>query len=194
MSESEPTPHPRHTQDVDDLDARLDVLEGWQDMVNNVLMPRVDELEDALEQRNDRIQSLEDRVHDLEAQLEMLDGLADSQASTPQKRAADLARAMVRQAQETADGRVSRYYKEVKQDLATLGHESIHDPQAYSAMDAVAEMTGFGKMTTTRDGQDVEAVYVNLDELDGQQYVNEINNGAGRPAAPDSHETETETT
>lgn len=193
MSESE-APSGPNDADLDTIRARLDVLEGWQDHVQDHVLPRIDDLEAQLAEKDDHIRTLENRVMELEAQLEMLDGLAEDQQSTPTKRAVDLARAMVRQAGQSSDGRVARYYKEVKQDLATLGHDDIHDPQAYQAMEDVAGIDGFGTMTVIRDDRDVEAVYVNLGELDRDGFVNEINNGEDRAATDSSHDSATTTT
>jgi TolA-binding protein len=179
---------------ADRNDARLDQLEGWQNWVQEHLAPRVEELEDELADRESRIDELEARVDDLETQLEMLDGLADDQSSTPQKRAVDLARAMIRQAKTRADGRITKYYKEVKEDLATLGHEDLHDPQAFTAMEDVAEATGFGMTQVNRDGKQVKAVGLNLDELEGDAFVNEIKNGKGADTASETAETTTTTT
>jgi cob(I)alamin adenosyltransferase len=172
-------------------DARLDQLEGWQNWVQEHLVPRIDELETELSERETYIEELEARIEDLETQLEMLDGLADDQASTPEKRAIDLARAMIRQAKTRADGRITKYYKEVKEDLATLGHEGLHDPQAFTAMEDVSEATGFGMTKVNRDGKQVKAVGLNLDELEGDAFVNEIKNGKGDGDASETTENDT---
>ncbi|MCG1002891.1 MULTISPECIES: hypothetical protein [Halobacterium] len=182
------------TEVIEDHDARLDAVEGYQSYVKEHVIPRLDELEDALDEKNERINDLEATVASLEHKLETLDGLAEDEQSTPQKRAVDLARAMIRQAEQKPDGRVAKYYKEVKETLATLGHDNVHDPQAYTAMDDVQEATGFGEMTTTREGREVDAVYVNLAELDEEQAVNEIKNEKGAGTAETTSETEPTTT
>ena len=181
-------------EDAEDLYARLDELEGWQSYIKDHVIPRVDELETTVEQRDERIQQLEARVQDLERQLQTLDGLADDEATTPQKRAVDLARAMIRQANTRPDGRIAKYYKEVKEDLATLGHDDLYDQQAFNAMEDVADVSGFGLTTVTRNGQQVKAVGLNLAELATNDPVNEINNETGADTTDNTTEPVTQTT
>lgn len=171
---------------IEEHEARLDSLEGWQDMVSNHVMPRIDDLEEQLDDRDTTIEELQDRIRALEAQLEVLGGLADTQQTTPEKRAVDLAVGMIRRAENRSDRRIALYYKEVKDLLTDYGHEGLHDPQAFGAMEDVADCQGFGEIQVQRDGRTVKAVGVNLDELPGDNPVNEIKNevGAGTASEP----------
>jgi hypothetical protein len=73
--------------------------------------------------------------------------------------------------QSSADKGVTWWKEDVKNALATLGHENLHKPDYYDAMADVAEYQGFAETTktVTKDGRtwDAKAVRVTLSELPG---------------------------
>lgn len=195
MSEANPTTTGEPTPDVNELAARLDDVQAYQEnIVRGHITDRLDDLEATINERDDHIDQLESRIDTLEQKLETLAGLAEDETGTPQKRAVDLAVAMVRQARNRADGRVALTYKDVKDTLASMGHESLHDPQLYTAMDDVAVADGFSETNVTRDGTTMQAVAANIEDIAGEEFVNEIKNENGGGAGTEAPDSATMTT
>jgi len=163
MSESESVPSPQ------ELLVRFSKL---RDYTKSFLAGRVDDNEEAIEELRHRLAELEDTVSQQQTRLDNISGLAEDERSMPSKRALDLQDAMIKAAQQSSAEKGVTWWKEdVKNALATLGHEGLHKPDYYDAMADVAEYQGFAETTktVTKDGRtwDAKAVRVTLSELPG---------------------------
>lgn len=144
---------------------------------NEDLAVRVDHLEALFEQYvrgyleeevTDRLAEHAERIDDLEQQLASVVGLAEGQQTSPEKRAVDLAMALIRRAEARTDAdRAAMWWREVQDALADLGHgPPVHKPWCFNAMEDVARADGFGMIETSNpDGRTVKAVRVRLAEL-----------------------------
>lgn len=147
-----------------------------------------------------RLEDLEDQVAELQSELESVAGVSDGEPSTKEKRAIDLAMALIRRARNRADeDRYAMWKDDVKDALLDLGHgPDIHKPWIYDAMEAVATAPGFGWTTITNpDGREVKAVKVNLAELPSESrsaVSNDITTGMDGPPAQLPPKTEPNTT
>jgi hypothetical protein len=169
---------------LEEIESRLDELEADLDAQHDdrmayrrqVLLPRLDEADEARDdltsqvgELQDTVQQLRDRVRDLEAGYESVLGLAEEQQSSPDKRCADLRLGLIRTAEAKADGRTAAmHYKAVQSFFASHGHGEVKKPEVYKAMNAAAEYQGF----TLRDdelvlpsGRSGRAIIVDLDKL-----------------------------
>lgn len=162
--------------------ARLDNVEGYQEFIKNFVKPKLSELEEL----RDEQERYDQRLSALEEKFDTLAGLGEGDKSTPQKRALDLRQVMIRRAEGRADGRVALYYQEVLDALRDVGHESLHKPQAYTAMEDAADATGFKEVKITRNGKRVDGVALNLDALPAHARSNEINTTKDSGAVPES--------
>lgn len=144
------------------------------------------------EQVSSRLAEHEDRIAELERQLESVAGLSDGEQSSPEKRAVDLAMALIRRAQSRADSdRHAMWWREVQDALADLGHgPPVHKPWCFDAMEDVARAEGFGEVTITNpDGREVRAVRVRLSELPSESrstVSNDITTGMRETPAESS--------
>ena len=182
---------------TDDVEERLDQLEERIESVSETqkavretsVKPRLQQLkadsDDAREERAElqaEIQDLRATVAQLQTKLEAVAGLADDEASNPEKRAADLRQALIRHARDR-DGTATMYWREVKDTLQTLGHSDLKRPQIYTAIEDAATTDGFEKTKTTSDhGNRVTAIRVDIDELTAESACNEINTRNGLEA------------
>ncbi|MDZ7701840.1 MAG: hypothetical protein U5J98_07075 [Halobacteriales archaeon] len=116
----------------------------------------------------DRLADHEERIAELEQQLESVVGLADGEQSSPDKRATDLAMALIRRAKNRTDeDRYAMWWQDVRDSLADLGHgPPVHKQWCFDAMEDVARADGFGEVKIKNpDGRQVKAVRVRLAEL-----------------------------
>lgn len=186
---TEVTAHKRRTTTVTDdndttddlsLEDRIEIVEAWKDRSAGKrfadLEDRLDQLEEDNQNLREENEALREELEALRGELDVLDGLADDEKSTPQKRAADLRRALRRRAKDRDQGKLAIHYKAAWDILRDLGHEGLHAPQIYAAMEDAAEADGFQEREVSKDGKQVRGIAVNLDELPFNAPVNEINN------------------
>lgn len=171
---------------LDEYEARLDNVEGYQEFIKSFVKPKLEELEELRERQDEYDQ----RLTAMENTLETLAGIGESQESTPQKRAMDLRQLMIRRAEGRPDGRVALYYREVMDALRDVGHEGLHKPQAYTAMEDAVDAPGFKNVEITRNGSRVDGIAVNLDALPAHARSNEINTSTSSGTGPESAESD----
>lgn len=164
-SESKPSPH--------DLLIKVNKL---HDYTKSFLADRVEANQEATEDNAAEIADLQRRVAELEERMDTFAGIGADERSTPAKRAADLRDAMLKAAQSSAADGVTWWKDEVQDHLAALGHEDLHKPDIYDAMETAAEHEGFAetnkrvtKETATGKNRtfDARAIRVELDNLPG---------------------------
>lgn len=181
------------TERLNDLEQQITAVADTQQAIReSSIKPRLEKLqEDSDDARSERaelqeeIRDLRATVAELRSTLEAIAGLADDEASNPDKRAADLAHTLIRRAR-SRDGTAAMYYQEVQDSLETLGHGDLKPPQLYDAMEHVAALHGFSETkTTSAEGNRVDAVAVNLDELTAAEGVKEIKS-QDRPTTAES--------
>lgn len=164
---------------LEEHEARLDNIEGYQEFIKEFVKPKLDELTTLREQQS----AYEQRLDALEEKFELISGVDEDTQSTPQKRAMDLRQIMVRRAEGRNDGRVALYYQEVLDALRDVGHEGLHKPQAYTAIEDAAAAEGFKEVkvqrTINNQRRSVDAIALNLDALPTHSASNEINTGEG---------------
>lgn len=146
----------------------------------NEIVARLDDLELTQSRHDDELAALRDRIDTLEQQLDLQVGVEDATASTPEKRARDLRKTMIREARDRQDqfnGRLALWWQQVQGRLSTLGHGQTSKPDCYKAMHWAAgeqydgrcplkDIDGFEMAKTTNaDGRNVTAIRVKLDAL-----------------------------
>lgn len=182
MSTTESVENESERDDGEDVQARLDVLEARFDWVDDHLVPRIDDLESTL----DIVESLHSEIKAMRNELDHIHEVDETAASTPEKRAAALRKAMVNEFEGTQEP-VSWDYGEVKTQLARDGHGTIHDPQAYRAMEDAAEVRGFVEGEIAKDGDTVRGIKLVPENLPEELAVsggsNEINSGSDNHAS-----------
>lgn len=156
-------------------DLRMRTAKLW-DYVKGYLVSRVDDNEAAIESLEARVGVVEEDLADTRQRLDALGGLAEDERSTPAQRKLDLQDAMIKAAQESDAGAVRWWKDDVRDALAGRGHENLHKPELYTAMNAVAEEVGFEETTKrvtkeTAGGHErtyeVDAIRVDTDDLPG---------------------------
>lgn len=169
---------------MDALEERLEELEADLDAQHEdrmayrqqVLLPRLDEADEArddltqeVSELRGAVQRLTDRVRDLEAGYESVIGLAEDKQSSPDKRCADLRLGLIRSAEAKADSRTAaKHYKGVQSFFAEHGHGEVKKPEVYKAMEQAAEYEGFELRSdelVLPSGRSGRAIVVDLDSL-----------------------------
>jgi hypothetical protein len=166
-----------------DFEQRLDALETSQARtISQLIKPALDELrEDRDDARQERVE-LREQVRSLQQQVNAVYGLADDERSTPAKRAADLRMALIRRANSQTGpngGRSSMHYKEVQDCFADIGHETVHAPECYDAMDEAALADGFSLGTKAKNGEQIKAIRVDTEALPAGVAISDPTNGTG---------------
>lgn len=168
---------------VDELEERIEAVDETQRAVReSSIKPRLEDLkgrsDDAQDERAElqaEVEDLRATVAELTATVDALAGLADDQVTTPEKRVADLRQSLIRRARDRDADEARMYWKEVQETFQTLGHGELEPPVCYTAMDDAAEQDGFSlTKTTSREGNRVKAVAVDLAELTDSAAVNQI--------------------
>lgn len=158
----------------DSLEARVDVLEARQEWLDEHVVPKANQVDAAF----DEIEEIKQTLAQLSAEVENIHSLDDAAASTPEKRAAALRQAMLNTYQ-ARNGPVAWDYNDVKDALESRGHGTIHDPQAYDAMEDAANKPGFEEGEIVKEGDSVRGIKLVPDrlpdELAGSEASNEIN-------------------
>jgi len=171
-----------HSGPVANMQSAMQAFKGY---VRNQL----DEMRVEVNQNSEEIEALRAQVDQLDAKYESLAGLADGENSTKAKRAADLRQALIRAAESADDGTKGRkwWWREVRDNLATLGHGGFSKPTYHDAMEHAAKAEGFDmdtKIVQTQPGreQEVKAIRVTLDDLPtrgGRNQSTTTNGGVG---------------
>lgn len=157
-----------------DLEAMIEDLEQTQKVIRETtIKPRIESLQEELNDARGERQSLREEldetrevVAELRTELEAIAGLADDQATNPEKRLSDLRHVLIRRAKAN-DHEVSKmYWQEVQDAFADLGHGEIARPMCYDAMEQLAEQQGFSESKkTSASGNRVKCVKVELGSL-----------------------------
>jgi len=181
MAEAQATDREERDDDrVEELEEDIQFVdEKVNSRIDQTVMPRLDALEsqsdDARDERAELFQlveSLQETVAELDQRLQDMAGLAEGQASNPDKRLSDLRQAMVRRAKARDDNdadeyaKVALWWKEVQNLFADLGHGEISKPDCYKAISDLEDYPGFSTGKKTNDnGNRVKAIRLDLAEL-----------------------------
>ena len=185
------------TDECDETTIRLNDLEA---KVDQVVMNRLTQTEERIDELEATVDELVAENQQLQGELESLTGLADDQASTPEKRAADLRQKLINVAKARDNGFVSWSYSDVKDQLESDGHGTVYPAQAYQAMKDAADSdedantshaAGFGYV---KNNDDDWTIRVSLDALPAYVGVNEINNAEGESPGAQTANTAESTT
>jgi hypothetical protein len=152
------------------------------------------------EETQDRLDHVVNRVDEIEATLESLAGAGEGSHSTHVNRALALRKLLLTAAQAQKGrsdnaGMVQWTYRQVRDQLESNGHGTVHAPQAYRAMEEAAD--GIDEIE-----DDAPAGYAMTEDADGNRVircslpaltetaVNEINNAGadGHPRQPTNTE------
>jgi len=173
-------------------------LRDVEDFAKQFLRSRLEALRDDHDDLEARVDELETEVEQLRAWRENVTGVADDRDSTPQKRVVDLREAMIRAARQSNQDGVTWWWRQVRENLTTLGHDGFSKTTYHDTMAAAAEADGFAitEKTVAIDRgnrtakEDVKAVRVNLEKLpasDVQAVRKQVSNDGGPEAAGGSH-------
>lgn len=167
-----------HDGDLEELaEFREDLLEDRDRYREQVIQPQLEELreqrDDAREERAElkaQVEMLTKRNRELEAKLDSVIGLAEDETGGPEKRKTDLRMGLIRRAEAKSDanaGRAAMHWKDVQHFFADQGYGEVVKPLCYDAMEDAACADGFQLLEDgkQKDGRDVRAVAVDLEEL-----------------------------
>lgn len=154
----------------------LDIAREARDYGRGYLATQLEDLAERVDTTEERVDDLEARVDALDTRMEAIAGVADDQRSSPEKRVSDLREALIRAAQARSDDApgIQWWWKEVRDNLASLGHGRLSKPTYYNTMERAAEADGFALTTTTRRiergendtrVEEVKAIRVVMDDL-----------------------------
>ena len=183
-------------------------LRDVEDFAKQFLRNRLVALREDHDDLEARVDELEAEIEQLRAWRENVTGVADDRDSDPQKRVIDLREAMIRAARQSNQDGVTWWWKQVRENLTTLGHDGFSKTTYYDTMQAAADAEGFSitEKTVAVDrgnhtaNEDVTAVRVNLSKLpasDVQQVRKQVSNDEGVQAAQESpakHDQDAEST
>jgi hypothetical protein len=179
-------------------------LRDVEDFAKKFLRNRIESLREDHDELEARVDELEAEIEQLRAWRENVTGVADDRDSDPQKRVIDLREAMIRTARQSDRDGVTWWWKQVRDNLTTLGHEGFSKTTYHDTMTAAADADGFSltEKTVAIDrgnrtaNEDVKAVRVNLAKLpanDAQAVRNQVSNDGGVGDAGESHANHDET-
>lgn len=172
------------SREEDLLRVRNSVQSDMEQYRQDVLKPRVAELEAEVEE-------LRDELDEQREELANITGPADGEPTKPEQRTRAVRKMMVNQAQTRDHGTLGWYYDDVIDHLETNGHGKVYPTQAYRIMKDAAEADGFG-YTQNDDGQDT--LRVSLAALPAHGSVNNVNNAEEVSAGENTTETAVEVT
>lgn len=164
-------------EEVSQLRKIVNDVDDWRDFFTDTRLPMT---EGKVEDATDRVDELEAQVNELNQRMESFIGLAEDERSTPAKRAADLRDAMIRASENSSSisGGVKWWKDEVAEHLATIGHEGLHKPDLYDAMEDAATADGFAMTTkhvrTNGRQMKVKAIRLDPDDLPTSEGSREI--------------------
>lgn len=177
---------------------KQDLLEDRDRFRSEVLLPRIEDLEeqrdDAREERAElkaQVEMQSKRIQDLERRLQGLVGLAEDETGGPEKRKTDLRMGLIRRAEAKSDanaGRAAMHYKEVQHYFAEIGHGDVSKPDCYKAMEDAAAGEGYKLNTKQKNGREVKAVVVDLEKLPSSAADATSRNPTTPSSAKSSHE------
>jgi len=172
------------SREEDLLRVRNSVQSDMEQYRENVLKPRLAELEAEVEE-------LREELDEQREELANITGPGDGTATKPEERTRAVRRMMINQAEMREHGTLAWKYDDVIDHLETNGHGKVHPTQAYRIMERAAEADGFGH-TENDDGQ--ETLRVSISALPANGGVNSVNNADGVSAGENSTETTVEAT
>ncbi len=172
------------SREEDLLRVRNSVQSDMEQYRENVIKPRLAELEAEVEQ-------LREELDEQREELANITGPADGTATKPEQRTRAVRRMMINQAEMREHGTLAWKYDDVIDHLETNGHGKVHAAQAYRIMERAAEADGFGH-TKNDDGE--KTLRVSIDALPANGGVNSVNNAGGVSAGENSTETTVEAT
>lgn len=179
MSGDEPPSREELQRELQKVSAKLEqVVKGQQDQIST----RVTELEH-------RVNDLERDNQNLRGTLDALMGVADDEASTPEKRVQDIKHLLINKAQSRAakrpenPGTIQWRYGEVLDRLEELGHGELYPQQAYRVMEDLGAHDGFGHMHNDSGDQ---VIRVSIPILENHGVVNSVNNDGEVDSPPET--------
>jgi len=160
----------------DELRNRVSRLE---DRIDHLLLPQLEDQQEAMEAKDQRIAELEATVERLDSKLQSIVDVDDKSESTPDNRPVALREAMMRAASDRLNGSgVKWWWQEVEEHLATHGHGGFSKPTYHDAMKDAAEKDGFTMTTkevlTGGQRREVHAIKVNVDEVTDPHLRNQL--------------------
>jgi len=172
-----------------DLDEALEAQrEEFQQAMRSykeqVIQPTVDDLEETVEQQEQRIAELEDR-------LNCVVSPEDEQPSDQETRVYAVREMLRRRAAAREHGTVSMTYSDVQDRLAENGHGEVHPQQAYRIMDEAGQQDGYAY---TKDSSGQKVLRFSRDAVNGSPAVHNVNNATGDAATDGGEEIDSTTT
>jgi len=159
-------------------DQQAEFQQAMRSYRQQVIQPRIEDLETTVEQQAERIDELEDRLNCVVS--------PEDEEDSPHETRVHAVREMLRRRSATRDhGTVAMTYSDVQDRLAENGHGDVHPQQAYRVMEDAGEQDGYA-YTKNSSGQKV--LRFSRDAVNGSPAVHNVNNAEGEAATDGGHE------
>jgi len=172
-----------------DLDEALqeqhqEFQQAMRSYTEQVVQPRINELEKTVAAQDERIAELEDSLNCVVAP-------EDIEESPHETRVAAIREMLRRRSVAREHGTVSMTYSDVQDRLAENGHGDVHPQQAYRIMEDAGEKDGYAY---TKDSSGQRVLRFSRDAVNGSPAVHNVNNGEGEAATDGGREVNESTT
>lgn len=169
-------------RDQDKLEIRNSVQADVERYREDVVKPRLAELESEIEELREELQEQREELNDIT-------GPADGNPTKPEQRARAVRQMMKNQARARDYGTLAWDYNDVIDNLESNGHGKVYPTQAYRIMKEVGEAKGYAH---TKDDDGNHSLRVSLGALPSNDAVNIVNNGSWVSEGEQTAQTTTE--